>query len=120
MECFACTDLGGLNPCTEPDEYEGMEGDVAVTAPSGKLGILLEKIDSGNLGHVVAYVRDDSVLLGKVARGDAICKVDTTATHAMDHDGVITLLTSRSGSERSLSVKKGAFKRGQDGWVLNA
>ena len=91
-----------------------------VEAPSGKLGLLFEKIEQGDLGHVVAYVRDDSVLLGQVARGDAICKVDATATLAMDHDAVRALITSRSGSERTLSVRKGAFKRGQDSWVLNA
>ena len=120
MECFACTDLG-LNPCAdEPEDYTSRAGDVAVKAPSGKLGLLFEKIEQGDLGHVVAYVRDDSVLLGQVARGDAICKVDATVTLAMDHDAVRALITSRSGSERTLSVRKGAFKRGQDSWVLNA
>ena len=120
MECFACTDLG-LNPCAdEPEDYTSRAGDVAVKAPSGKLGLLFEKIEQGDLGHVVAYVRDDSVLLGQVARGDAICKVDATVTLAMDHDAVRALITSRSGSERTLSVRKAAFKRGQDSWVLNA
>ena len=118
---FAClTRSCSFDSCGggESDEYQ--EGVVKVKAPAGKLGILFEKIDRMQLGHVVAYVRDDSVLVGQVARGDAICKVDATVTHAMDHDAVRALITSRSGSERTLSVRKAAFKRGQDSWVLNA
>ena len=118
---FAClTPSCSFDSCGggESDEYQ--EGVVKVKAPAGKLGILFEKIDRMQLGHVVAYVRDDSVLVGQVARGDAICKVDATVTLAMDHDAVRALITSRSGSERTLSVRKGAFKRGQDSWVLNA
>ena len=85
-----------------------------VKAPAGKLGILFEKIDRMQLGHVVgdvAYVRmrDDSVLVGQVARGDAICKVDGTVCEMMDHETLRTFLIQHEGSERKLYARKKAF-----------
>ena len=101
----------------ETDEVQ--EGVVSVKAPSGKLGIMFEKIDRAQLGHVVAYVRDDSVLTGQIARGDAICKVDKTVTEKMDHDALRTFLVSCQGSERKLFIRKKAFRREQERWILN-
>ena len=117
---FAClTPSCSFDSCGggESDEYQ--EGVVKVKAPAGKLGILFEKIDRMQLGHVVAYVRDDSVLVGQVARGDAICKVDGTVCEKMDHETLRTFLIQHEGSERKLYVRKKAFRRESERWIMN-
>jgi C-terminal processing protease CtpA/Prc len=72
-----------------------------ITAPAGKLGIV---IDSTPQGPVVHTVRDDSPLLGSITVGDIIIEVNGIKCRTMTSSEVTKLMVSSSEQERRLLV----------------
>jgi C-terminal processing protease CtpA/Prc len=72
-----------------------------VTAPPGKLGIV---IDTSLQGPVINKVKEDSPLEGKLIVGDIIIDVDGTDTRAMTATAITKLMVDASGQNRQITV----------------
>jgi len=73
-----------------------------ITAPSGKLGIV---IDTTVDGPVVHKVNDQSKLLNKIFPGDNIIAIDDVNTRAMSAAAITSLMVKTAGQERVLTVR---------------
>jgi PDZ domain len=76
---------------------------ITVTAPPGKLGIILvNKADSK--GTVVSGVRTSSVLADKVHPGDRIVAIDGEDVSHMSVSEITTIMSRKSEFERTLTI----------------
>jgi hypothetical protein len=73
-----------------------------VTAPSGKLGIV---IDTTVNGPVIHKVNENSRLLNKLFPGDNIIAIDDVNTRAMSAAAITSLMVKTAGKERILTVR---------------
>ena len=73
-----------------------------ITAPSGKLGIV---IDTTVDGPVVHKVNEQSKLLNKIFPGDNIIAIDDVNTRAMSAAAITSLMVKTAGQERVLTVR---------------
>jgi hypothetical protein len=76
---------------------------VTVTAPAGKLGIILANRSDAK-GTIVSGVRTSSVLVEKVSPGDRIVAIDGEDVSLMAVSEITTIMARKSDFERSLTV----------------
>jgi hypothetical protein len=74
----------------------------SVSAPSGKLGIV---IDTTVNGPVVHQVNDGSKLIKKIFPGDIIVAIDDVDTRAMSASAITSLMIKTAGRSRTLKVR---------------
>jgi len=75
----------------------------SVTAPAGKLGIILaNKTDSK--GTVVSGVRTTSVLANKITPGDRIIAIDGEDVNTMTVSEITAIMARKNDFERILTV----------------
>lgn len=58
-----------------------------ITAPPGKIGLVVVDAKDGESGTVVSKVKDDSPLSGKIRRGDRIVDINGVDVHNMSASG---------------------------------
>ena len=87
-----------------------------VTAPSGKLGVVLVTPEPPEVGPAYVFkIRDDSPLVNKLLLGDKVLAVDDEDVTTMSAINVSKLLGSKSGQEmRKISIKR-IVDSGDDG-----
>jgi len=79
-----------------------------VTAPAGKLGVVLVTPEPPETGPAYVFkIRDDSPLVNKLLLGDKVLAVDDEDVRGMTAINVSKLLGSKSGQEsRKISIKR--------------
>ena len=93
------TTLLGAQPAPRPVRV------YTITAPPGKLGILLSNAKSGKVGTHVSAVRSTSVLAGKVHIGDIFESIDGQDVTLKTSKEIMNIMASRSEHERELQLR---------------
>ena len=93
------TTLLGAQPAPRPTSL------YTITAPPGKLGILLSNAKSGKVGTHVSAVRSTSVLAGKVHIGDIFESIDGQDVTLKTSKEIMNIMASRSEHERELQLR---------------
>jgi hypothetical protein len=93
------TTLLGAQPAPRPTSL------FSVTAPPGKLGILLSNAKVGKLGTYVSAIRSTSVLAGKVHIGDIFESIDGEDVTLMTSKEIMNIMASRAEFERELQLR---------------
>ena len=76
------------------------EEEIEITAPTGKLGVVLVSPEAPETGPAYVFnIRDDSPLVGKIQLGDKIVNVDDDDVRQMTAVNVSKLLGSKSSKE---------------------
>lgn len=93
------TTLLGAQPAPRPTSL------YTITAPPGKLGILLSNAKVGNVGTQISAVRSTSVLAGKVHIGDIFESIDGQDVTLKTSKEIMNIMASRSEHERELQLR---------------
>jgi hypothetical protein len=76
-----------------------------ITAPPGKLGILLSNAKVGKVGTYVSAIRSTSVLAGKVHILDIFESIDGEDVTLMTSKEIMNIMASRAEFERELQLR---------------
>jgi hypothetical protein len=93
------TTLLGAQPAPRPTSL------YTITAPVGKLGILLSNAKSGKVGTYVSAIRSTSVLAGKVHIGDIFESIDGEDVTLLTSKEIMNIMASRAEFERELQLR---------------
>ena len=93
------TSLLGAQPAPRPTSL------YTITAPPGKLGILLSNAKVGKVGTYVSAIRSTSVLAGKVHILDIFESIDGEDVTLMTSKEIMNIMASRAEFERELQLR---------------
>ena len=82
-----------------------LEESFVVNAPSGKLGLAMTMVESGEFA-VVHAVRPASPLKEQIRKGDRVVAVDGEDTSTYTHDQLVKLILDKQGAPRVISVRR--------------